>query len=74
VAEIYKGKLEAMGVPAMLQYDSAAKLFGLTVDGLGEVRIMVPAARVAEAESLLMELEDGSDTDEAPSQSPTGSS
>lgn len=55
VAEIYRAKLEAMGIPVMLEYDSAARLFGLTVDGLGEVRIMVPGTRAAEAEALLSE-------------------
>jgi hypothetical protein len=55
VAEIYRAKLEAMGIPVLLEYDSAARLFGLTVDGLGEVRIMVPESHAAEAEALLSE-------------------
>ena len=59
VAEIYKSKLEAHDIPVLLRYDSAAKLFGLTVDGLGEVRIMVPRSHLAEAQELLIDLEDG---------------
>jgi hypothetical protein len=41
-AEIYKTKLETLGIPVLLQYESAGLLFGLTLDGLGEVRVMVP--------------------------------
>jgi hypothetical protein len=64
VAEIYKGKLEANGIPVMLQYDSAAKLFGLTVDGLGEVRVMVPKSRATEAETLLAAAAEEEDSDQ----------
>ena len=55
LAQIYKGKLEAWDIPVLLEYDSAGKLFGLTVDGLGEVRVIVPEAYAAEAEALLAE-------------------
>ena len=65
VAEIYKGKLEALGIPALLEYDSAAKLFGLTVDGLGEVRVMVPAPYAAEAEALLVGPDEEDSTEES---------
>lgn len=53
VAGIFQAKLEAMEIPVLLEYDSAGKLFGLTIDGLGEVRVMVPKAYAAEAEALL---------------------
>ena len=41
-AQVFKSKLEAVGIPVLLQYDSASVVLGLTVDGLGQVRIMVP--------------------------------
>jgi hypothetical protein len=41
-AQVLKTKLETVGIPVILQYESAGLVFGLTVDGLGEVRIMVP--------------------------------
>ena len=57
VAQIYKAKLEAAEIPVLLQYESAGLVFGLTVDGLGEVRIMVPEAYAAEAEALLEDID-----------------
>lgn len=55
LAGIYKSKLEAADIPVLLQYDSAGLIYGITVDGLGQVRIMVPAEFAAEAEELLQE-------------------
>jgi hypothetical protein len=55
VAQIYKSKLEAMEIPVLLEYESAGLVFGITVDGLGEVRIMVPEPYATEAEALLAE-------------------
>jgi hypothetical protein len=63
VAQIYKGKLEAAGIPVLLQYESAGLVFGITVDGLGAVRIMVPEAHASEAERLLEESDEGPDDD-----------
>ncbi len=55
LAQIYKAKLEAAEIPVLLKYESAGLVFGLTVDGLGEVRIMVPETFAAEAKALLEE-------------------
>ncbi len=41
-ANIIKGLLEANGVPVRLKHETAAVLFGLTLNGLGEVEILVP--------------------------------
>jgi hypothetical protein len=57
LAQVYKSKLEAMGIPVLLSYEAAGPIFGITVDGLGRVRIMVPAQFAAEAEELLGEEE-----------------
>jgi hypothetical protein len=56
LGEMYKNKLEAMGVPALLQYESAGPVFGITVDGLGAVKVMVPAELADEARELLADL------------------
>jgi hypothetical protein len=53
VAQIYKSKLEAMGIPVLLQYESAGLVFGVTVDGLGQVRVLVPKAYSNDALELL---------------------
>ena len=54
-AEIIKGRLESAGIPVMLDYESLGRVIGLTVDGLGEVRILVPDSRAQEARDLLAE-------------------
>ena len=58
LAQIFKSKLEAAGIPVLLQYESAGLVFGITVDGLGEVRVMVPATEAAEAEALLTDIDE----------------
>ncbi len=62
LAQIFKSKLEAAGIPVLLKYESAGLVFGLTVDGLGQVDILVPAADAADARQLLRE-EGGDDAD-----------
>jgi hypothetical protein len=52
-AEIIKGRLESAGIPVMLDYESVGRVMGITVDGLGEVRILVPNERADEARELL---------------------
>lgn len=42
-AEIIRGRLEVEGIPAMLKYESIGSVYGLTVDGLGQVKVQVPA-------------------------------
>ncbi len=64
-AEVAKSKLEAFGIPALLQYESVGPVYGLTVDGLGQVKVMVPAELAEEARMLLDE-EEPLDTDETP--------
>ena len=53
LAQIFKSSLEAAGIPVLLKYDSASRVFGLTVDGLGQVRILVPQQYASDAEDLL---------------------
>lgn len=60
-AEIIKGKLEANDIPALLEYESLGPVMGLTVDGLGEVRVLVPEDRVETARALLEEIEEDDD-------------
>ena len=54
-AQVIKTKLESAGIPALLNYESAGVVLGITVDGLGEVRVMVPEALAEEAQALLSE-------------------
>jgi len=52
-AQIIKGRLESEGIPTLLSYESAGLVYGLTVNGLGEVRIMVPEHLAEEAKEIL---------------------
>ena len=54
-AHVAKSKLEAAGIPALLSYQAASLIFGLTVDGIGEVRVMVPHRFASEARDVLAE-------------------
>jgi hypothetical protein len=64
LAQIYKSKLEAMDIPVLLKYESAGLIFGITVDGLGRVEVMVPESYAEEAKALLADLsEDELDAD-----------
>jgi len=64
-AHIIKGKLESEGIPALLQYES--EIFGLTVDGMGEVRILVPEPQADEAREVIARTEEpGDDWGQAP--------
>jgi hypothetical protein len=70
LAQIYKSKLDAAEIPVFLKHEALGLIYGITVDGLGAVHIMVPAEYAAEAAALLEELEepeaDERDVDEAP--------
>jgi hypothetical protein len=65
LAQIYKSKLEAADIPVLLKYESAGLVFGLTVDGLGQVRILVPEEYAAEAEEVLGDVVETVEEEEA---------
>ncbi len=52
-ATAIKSALEAAGIPVELNFESLAKQFPVTVDGLGAVKVMVPADRLAEAKAII---------------------
>jgi len=52
-AQIIKSHLENEGIPAILSYESAGLVFGLTVDGVGQVKVMVPEHLAEEAREIL---------------------
>ena len=63
-AEVYKSKLESAGIPVLLEYESIGPALGITVDGLGEVRVMVHDELAAEARTLLEEVVEGGEEGE----------
>lgn len=54
-AEIIKSKLESFKIPVLLRFESAGHIFGITMNGLGKVRIMVPESFLEEARKILAE-------------------
>jgi hypothetical protein len=52
-AQVIKGRLENEGIPVLLSYESAGVVYGITVDGLGEVKVMVPEHLAEEAKQIL---------------------
>ncbi len=52
-ANIIKSHLESEGIPVILKHESAGPVFGLTVDGLGQVKIMVPQELAEEAKLII---------------------
>jgi len=54
-AQVVAGALRAREIPVILDYEGFGATFGLTVDGLGEVRIAVPAENEAQAQAVIRE-------------------
>jgi hypothetical protein len=52
-AEIVKGRLNCEDIPAILRYESAGIVYGLTVDGLGQVEVRVPSHLAERAIEIL---------------------
>jgi hypothetical protein len=53
VAHIIKSHLESEGIPAFIQRESLGMVYGLTVDGLGQVKILVPRDLAEEAKRII---------------------
>jgi hypothetical protein len=54
-ASVIKSRLESEGIPVVLQYESLGIVCGLTVNGLGQVKVMVPQPLEAQARAILEE-------------------
>jgi len=52
-AHSIRSALEAAGIPVELGLEPATKLFAVTVDGLGAVKVLVPENRVEEAVEII---------------------
>ncbi|MGD0276936.1 MAG: DUF2007 domain-containing protein [Syntrophales bacterium] len=52
-ASIVTGRLEVEGIPFRLKYDVAGTIYAITLNGLGEVKIEVPAGDADRARAIL---------------------
>jgi hypothetical protein len=64
-AELIKGLLESEDIPTLLKYESLGQVYGLTVDGLGQVEVQVPTKYARDAEDLINCMQD-TEIDEEP--------
>ena len=55
-AEVARAKLEANNIPAILRYSPVGRAFGITVDGLGRVDVLVHPRDATAAGALLAEM------------------
>lgn len=53
MAKIITGRLESDDIPTRLLYEAAGPIYAITVDGLGEVRILVPVREQKRAKAIL---------------------
>jgi hypothetical protein len=58
-AEMIKAFLEAQDIPVTLNQESIGRTIGLSAGRLGEVQVLVPDSKVAEAKEILVDLFDG---------------
>ena len=58
-ANVIKSHLESEGIPVLLEYESASKVFAITLDGLGEVKVLVPRELAEEAKRIIEPRESG---------------
>jgi hypothetical protein len=52
-ANIIVGRLETEGIPTRLKYEAVGAIYAITVDGLGQVDILVPEQWVGYARAVL---------------------
>ena len=52
-AEIIKGKLESESIPVFLKKEAIGRIYGITTNGLGEVKVLVPKDLVEKAREIL---------------------
>ena len=52
-AEIVSGRLEAEGIPTRLEYEAIGRIYALTLNGLGEVKVLVPESETERARQVL---------------------
>jgi hypothetical protein len=62
-ANIVVGRLETEEIPTKLKYDAVGAIYGLTLNGLGEVKVMVPAQYMSMAQDVLSRFYEDEDMD-----------
>ncbi|HOJ52732.1 MAG TPA: DUF2007 domain-containing protein [Syntrophales bacterium] len=55
-AQLIKGRLESAGIRVILRYESIGQIYAVTVNGLGEVAVVVPKEELDYAREILSSL------------------
>jgi hypothetical protein len=63
-AGILKSHLESEGIPVYLQYESTGRVYGIIIDGLGEIKIKVPSEFADEARQIIQQVTIEPDSDQ----------
>jgi NhaP-type Na+/H+ and K+/H+ antiporter len=63
-AEVFKSHLESEGIPVYLQYESLGMVTGITIDGLGKIKVKVPAECAEGAKQILEQTNDEAESDQ----------
>ncbi len=63
-AEVIKGLLESMGIPAILHYQAIGQIYGITVNGVGRVEVQVRPQDQGAAREIIAAEPDFSEFDE----------
>lgn len=58
-AQVIKGLLESYGIPCLLQSHAAPSVHIFTIDGMGEVKVMVMSPLADRAKKLIMSDKNG---------------
>jgi hypothetical protein len=53
VANVIKSHLESEGIPVILKYESAGRVYGITMDGLGQISVLVPRELAEKAKHII---------------------
>lgn len=62
-AKIITGRLETEGIPTRLKYEAAGPIYAITINGLGEVKVLVPEEALARARAVLEQSYEEQDLD-----------
>jgi hypothetical protein len=54
-ADVIKSLLESQDIPCLIRGEAIASLYRIMTDGMGEIRVMVPAEHLETAKKLLAE-------------------
>ena len=62
-ANIIEGRLETEGIPTRLKYEAVGAIYGITINGLGQVDVLVPEQWLDYARVVLSRSYDEADLD-----------